>query len=69
MEHEDSMGNKGVISSGDLQWMTAGSGIIHQEMPKDDPDGKMYGFQIWAKLPKSHKMMDSRYWDLKFAMF
>lgn len=51
MEHEDSMGNKGVISSGDVQWMTAGSRIIHQEMPKDDPDGKMYGFQLWANFP------------------
>jgi quercetin 2,3-dioxygenase len=60
-EHGDSMGNKGVINSGDVQWMTAGSGIIHQEMPKPDPEGKMYGFQLWANLPASHKMMKPRY--------
>jgi redox-sensitive bicupin YhaK (pirin superfamily) len=65
VEHGDSMGNKGIISSGDIQWMTAGSGIIHQEMPKGDPDGSMYGFQLWANLPKSHKMMDPRYRDVK----
>ena len=65
IEHADSMGNKGDISSGDVQWMTAGSGIIHQEMPKGDPDGKMYGFQLWANLPRSHKMMDPRYRDIK----
>jgi redox-sensitive bicupin YhaK (pirin superfamily) len=65
VEHGDSMGNKGVISSGDVQWMTAGSGIIHQEMPKGDSDGRMYGFQLWANLPKSHKMMDPRYRDVK----
>lgn len=65
VEHVDSMGNKGVISSGDVQWMTAGSGIIHQEMPKGDPHGSMYGFQLWANLPKSHKMMDPRYRDVK----
>jgi hypothetical protein len=65
VEHGDSMGNKGVISSGDVQWMTAGSGIIHQEMPKGDQDGSMYGFQLWANLPKSHKMMDPRYRDVK----
>ena len=57
VEHGDSMGNKGVITSGDVQWMTAGSGIIHQEMPKGDPPGVMEGFQLWANLPKSHKMM------------
>lgn len=65
VEHGDSMGNTGVISSGDVQWMTAGSGIIHQEMPKGDPDGKMYGFQLWANLPRSHKMMNPRYRDVK----
>ncbi len=65
VEHGDSMGNKGVISSGDTQWMTAGSGIIHQEMPKGDNDGVMEGFQLWANLPKSHKMMDPRYRDIK----
>jgi hypothetical protein len=63
--HGDSMGNEGVISSGDVQWMTAGSGIIHQEMPKGDKKGIMYGFQLWANLPASHKMMDPRYRDVK----
>jgi redox-sensitive bicupin YhaK (pirin superfamily) len=61
VEHGDSMGNKGVIASGDVQWMTAGSGIIHQEMPKGDETGLMWGFQLWANLPASHKMMDPRY--------
>lgn len=61
VEHGDSMGNKGVISSGDVQWMTAGSGIIHQEMPKGDAQGSMYGFQLWANLPASQKMMAPRY--------
>jgi redox-sensitive bicupin YhaK (pirin superfamily) len=65
VEHGDSMGNKGIISSGDVQWMSAGSGIIHQEMPKGDRNGSMYGFQLWANLPKSHKMMDPRYRDVK----
>jgi quercetin 2,3-dioxygenase len=67
VEHSDSLGNKGIISSGDVQWMTAGSGIIHQEMPKGGPDGKMYGFQLWANLPASHKMMPPRYRDIKAA--
>ena len=61
VEHGDSMGNGGVIGPGDMQWMTAGSGIIHQEMPKGDKDGMMGGFQLWANLPASHKMMDPRY--------
>jgi len=65
VEHGDSMGNKGIISSGDVQWMTAGSGIIHQEMPKGDSVGKMHGFQLWANLPASYKMMDPRYRDVK----
>jgi redox-sensitive bicupin YhaK (pirin superfamily) len=64
VEHGDSMGNKGTISSGDVQWMTAGSGIIHQEMPKGSKDGLMWGFQLWANLPKSQKMMDPRYRDV-----
>jgi hypothetical protein len=59
------MENKGVISSGDMQWMTAGSGIIHQEMPKGDDEGIMEGFQLWANLPRSHKMMAPRYRDIK----
>lgn len=61
VEHGDSLGNSGVISSGDVQWMTAGSGIIHQEMPKGDAHGAMYGFQLWANLPSAGKMMDPRY--------
>ncbi len=65
VEHGDSMGNSGVISSGDMQWMTAGSGIIHQEMPKGDDNGVMEGFQLWANLPKSNKMMNPRYRDIK----
>jgi hypothetical protein len=65
VEHGDSMGNKGTIGPGDTQWMTAGSGIIHQEMPKGDPGGVMGGFQLWANLPASHKMMDPRYRDVK----
>ncbi len=64
-EHGDSMGNAGTIGPGDVQWMTAGSGIIHQEMPKPGPGGKMYGFQLWANLPASHKMMDPRYQEIK----
>jgi quercetin 2,3-dioxygenase len=64
VEHGDSLGNQGVIRSGDVQWMTAGSGIIHQEMPKGDPDGKMYGFQLWANLPSQLKMMNPRYRDV-----
>ncbi len=67
VEHGDSMGNKGVISSGDVQWMTAGSGIIHQEMPKGDDTGSMYGFQLWANLPARQKMMEPRYRDISAA--
>ena len=59
--HGDSLGNKGVIGPGDVQWMTAGSGIVHQEMPTGDSDGKMHGFQLWANLPAHQKMMDPRY--------
>jgi redox-sensitive bicupin YhaK (pirin superfamily) len=61
VEHGDSMGNKGIIGPGDVQWMTAGSGIIHQEMPKGNKKGYMGGFQLWANLPASHKMIDPRY--------
>jgi redox-sensitive bicupin YhaK (pirin superfamily) len=64
VEHGDSLGNKGIIGSGDVQWMTAGSGIIHQEMPKGDRNGRMYGFQLWANLPARQKMMDPRYRDV-----
>jgi redox-sensitive bicupin YhaK (pirin superfamily) len=65
VEHGDSMRNKGVIQPGDVQWMTAGSGIIHQEMPKGQKDGLMWGFQLWANLPATHKMMDPRYREVK----
>ena len=65
VEHGDSMGNSGAIESGDVQWMTAGSGIIHQEMPKGQKDGLLWGFQLWANLPASHKMMDPRYREIK----
>jgi quercetin 2,3-dioxygenase len=61
VEHQDSLGHRGVISPGDVQWMTAGSGIIHQEMPKGDASGGMYGFQLWANLPAKDKMMEPRY--------
>jgi len=64
VEHGDSIGNNGVIGSGDTQWMTAGSGIIHQEMPKKQ-DGFLWGFQLWVNLPAKDKMMDPRYRDIK----
>ena len=67
VEHGDSLGNSGVIGTGDVQWMTAGSGIIHQEMPQGDDMGRMYGFQLWANLPASQKMMDPRYREVKSA--
>src|SRR5438552_17039317 len=56
VDHADSLGNAGSISAGDVQWMTAGRGIIHQEMPKGNPAGQMHGFQLWANLPSSLKM-------------
>ena len=65
VEHGDSMGNRGVIGAGDVQWMTAGSGIIHQEMPQISPTGTMWGFQFWTNLPASQKMMPPRYRDVK----
>ena len=67
VEHGDSLGNRGTLGSGDVQWMTAGSGIIHQEMPKGDAAGHMHGFQLWANLPASLKMTDPRYQDVKGA--
>jgi len=67
VEHGDSMGNSGVIAAGDVQWMTAGSGIIHQEMPKGERDGRMHGFQLWANLPSSLKMTAPRYQEVKAA--
>ncbi|MGA2712023.1 MAG: pirin family protein [Bryobacteraceae bacterium] len=65
VEHGDSMGNHGAIAAGDVQWMTAGSGIIHQEMPKGDTQGRMHGFQLWANLPASLKMTPPRYQEVK----
>ena len=65
VEHGDSMGNHGAIGAGDIQWMTAGRGIIHQEMPKGDPLGQMHGFQLWANLPSSLKMSPPRYQEVK----
>jgi quercetin 2,3-dioxygenase len=62
--HGDSLGNKGTLGPGDVQWMTAGSGILHQEMPKGDPNGRMHGFQLWANLPSSKKMTGPRYQDV-----
>ena len=67
VEHGDSMGNRGVISAGDIQWMTAGSGIIHQEMPFGDQNGAMGGFQLWANLPASQKMSAPRYRGISAA--
>ncbi len=63
--HADSLGNFGDLSDGDIQWMTAGSGIIHQEMPKGDKNGLMHGFQLWENLPSSDKMTSPRYQDIK----
>jgi quercetin 2,3-dioxygenase len=64
VEHRDSLGNKGKMTAGDVQWMTAGSGILHQEMPKGDQQGRMHGFQLWANLPSPLKMTDPRYQDI-----
>ena len=67
VDHGDSLGNRGIIGAGDVQWMTAGSGIVHQEMPKGDPAGRMHGFQLWANLPSSLKMTHPRYQEVKAA--
>ena len=67
VEHGDSLGNRGALGAGDVQWMTAGSGILHQEMPKGDAKGRMHGFQLWANLPSSLKMTAPRYQDVKAA--
>ena len=67
VEHGDSLGNRGTLGAGDVQWMTAGSGIMHQEMPQGDAAGRMHGFQLWANLPSSHKMTAPRYQDIKGA--
>jgi len=67
VEHGDSLGNRGSLGAGDVQWMTAGRGIMHQEMPQGDPEGRMHGFQLWANLPSSLKMTAPRYQDVKSA--
>lgn len=67
VDHGDSLGNSGSLASGDVQWMTAGSGIIHQEMPHGDAEGRMHGFQLWANLPSSLKMTAPRYQDVQSA--
>jgi len=67
VDHGDSLGNKGTMGAGDVQWMTAGSGILHQEMPQGDAQGRMHGFQLWANLPSSLKMTAPRYQDIKGA--
>lgn len=67
VDHGDSLGNKGRLGAGDVQWMTAGSGIIHQEMPQGDADGRMHGFQLWANLPASMKMTAPRYQEVTAA--
>ena len=64
VNHGDSLGNKGTLGGGDVQWMTAGSGILHQEMPQGDVKGRMHGFQLWANLPASMKMTNPRYQDI-----
>jgi quercetin 2,3-dioxygenase len=67
VEHGDSLGNRGNLEAGDVQWMTAGRGILHQEMPQGDAKGRMHGFQLWANLPSSLKMTAPRYQDVKGA--
>jgi quercetin 2,3-dioxygenase len=67
VDHGDSLGNRGSLGAGDVQWMTAGSGILHQEMPKGDPHGRMHGFQLWANLPSRLKMTKPRYQDVLAA--
>lgn len=65
VEHGDSLGNRGVLGAGSVQWMTAGSGIMHQEMPRANPRGQMHGFQLWANLPSRLKMTEPRYQDIQ----
>jgi quercetin 2,3-dioxygenase len=67
VEHGDSLGNRGTLGAGDVQWMTAGRGILHQEMPQGDAKGRMHGFQLWANLPASLKMTAPRYQDIPGA--
>ena len=65
VEHKDSLGNSGELNDGDVQWMTAGSGILHQEMPIGNIKGEMHGFQLWANLPSNLKMTEPNYQDIK----
>ncbi|WP_438990922.1 pirin family protein [Lentibacter sp.] len=65
VDHADSLGNTGRLGAGDVQWMTAGSGIMHQEMPRGNANGQMHGFQLWANLPRDLKMTDPRYQDVE----
>ena len=67
VNHGDSLGNRGSLTAGDVQWMTAGSGIIHQEMPTGDSAGRMHGFQLWANLPAALKMTTPRYQEVHAA--
>jgi redox-sensitive bicupin YhaK (pirin superfamily) len=67
VDHGDSLGNRGTLGAGDVQWMTAGRGILHQEMPQGDAKGRMHGFQLWANLPASLKMTAPRYQDIPGA--
>jgi hypothetical protein len=67
VDHGDSLGNTGVLGAGDVQWMTAGSGILHQEMPRGDAQGRLHGFQLWANLPAAQKMCAPRYQDVQAA--
>ena len=67
VEHGDSLGNQGTLRTGDVQWMTAGRGILHQEMPHGDAEGRMHGFQLWANLPAADKMIAPRYQDISAA--
>ena len=67
VDHGDSLGNRGTLGAGEVQWMTAGRGILHQEMPQGDAKGRMHGFQLWANLPSSQKMTAPRYQDVKAA--
>src|SRR6476619_3491137 len=67
VDHGDSLGNRGKLGAGDVRWMTAGRGILHQEMPQGDAQGRMYGFQLWANLPASLKMTQPRYQEVKAA--
>ena len=67
VDHGDSLGNRGALGAGDVQWMTAGRGILHQEMPQGDAQGRMHGFQLWANLPSALKMTEPRYQDIKAA--